>query len=71
MKKYSLIFVLSFILYIPPFLISLRMMSGVWEDICLFAFIVSALHQLLYIFYLRRRENVGLGKTIALFFSMI
>ena len=68
MKKYSLIYMLSFVFYSLA-LVSLPYITvQTWADILFFLFIGSCIYQLIYIIYLRKKENVTLGRSIARYF---
>lgn len=67
-KKYSLIFLLSFITYFF-ILIARPYVSARWSaDIVLLIFIIAIIYQIIYIFYLRKYSNVSLKYAIVLYF---
>ena len=61
MNKYDFIFKVSFIA--AP-----SMTERTWADIILFLFIFSCIYQIIYILYLRKKENVTFSKSIANYF---
>lgn len=67
-KKYSLIFLLSFITYFF-ILIARPYISARWSaDLVLLIFIIAIIYQIIYIFYLRKYSNVSLKYAISLYF---
>lgn len=39
-----------------------------WADICFFMFLGACIYQVVYIIYLRRKENISLGRSVAKYF---
>lgn len=68
--KYSKIFNISFISYILIIFAGPYVTAQTWADICMFLFCSSLLYQLVFIFYLRKKENIKLGKCIAKYFLL-
>lgn len=68
MNKYDFIFKVSFINYLLALIAAPYMTARTWADIILFLFIFSCIYQIIYIFYLRKKENVTFSKSIANYF---
>lgn len=68
MKKYSLIYLLSFISYIPAFFSLPFMTARTWADLLGLLFIICCCYQLLYILFLRKKEDVSLPRSISRLF---
>ena len=68
MKKFSLIFLLSFISYPLGFIAAPYITAQTWADIISFLFIGANVYQFLYIVYLRKKDNVSFGRSIANYF---
>ena len=68
MKKYSLIYMISFVMY--PFLyVALPYATAkAWADITVLIFIAAAVYQLLYMIFLRKKDDVSLKRSIARYF---
>lgn len=70
MKRYFNIFKLSFITYILVILASKFITAQVWADICLFLFVFALVYQVIFLLFLRRKENIKLSKAIYTFFLL-
>jgi len=68
MKKYSVIFTLSFISYLIVLFAAPYISAQTWADLCLLIFLLSVIYQLCFLIFLRRKEGVGIGRGIARFF---
>lgn len=71
MKMYSLfyiLFLLSFIMYSVILFVAPYVTARLWADIIMYIFIVAVCYQLVYLFYLRRKDNLKFGRTLALYF---
>lgn len=68
MKKYSIIFVLSFLTYGIAFSVCQYVTARLWADGLALLFGVAVLYELLYIIALRKKEAMSLGKAIAFYF---
>ena len=66
--KYNLLFKLSFIMYILIIFARPYVSAKVWADAILVLFVVAVGYQLLYLFYLRKKEHLKFGRTIAQYF---
>lgn len=68
MKKLSLVFLISFVTY--PFAAKARpyATARTWADILVMIFFAAVLYQLLYIIFLRKKNNVSLGRSIGRWF---
>lgn len=65
---YSIIYLLSFIMY-PLILMAMpKVTAQTWADIVMFIFIIAVFYELVYIFHLRKKDNVSLKRAIALYF---
>lgn len=68
-KKFSLLYMLSFIIYpitINELLYYMSARTG--SDVIGILFILAFIYELTYIIYIRKRENIGLGRSISRFF---
>lgn len=68
MKKYNLFFKLSFINYLLILIAIPYITARIWADIILILFICSCLYQIIYIAWLRKKENVKFLTSIAGYF---
>ena len=70
MKKYSVIYAVSFIFYFLLYLTRphISVINGWYEVIVEYLFTASVLYELIYLFYLRKREDVSFGKALARLF---
>lgn len=68
MKKFGLIYLCSFITYIAVILASPYITAKLWADLCMVAFVLSLIYQVCYIFFLRKKENTSIKRSIARFF---
>jgi len=68
MKKYDFIFKIAFINYLLVLIARPYITGRTWADIILFMFIFSCVYQIIYIFYLRKKENLTFLKSIANYF---
>ncbi len=67
MKKYNLIFKLSFIIYII-FMIAMPYITGqIWADLIMLLFIASLIYQFTYLIALRKKDNKKFGEILILF----
>jgi hypothetical protein len=65
MKEFDLILKLSFVSY-PAFALAIPYVTArAWADCLVFVFGACVLYQLIYIIFLRRKENVSLSRSIA------
>ena len=71
MKKFSLIYVLSFLSYFFVYSAVPYITARIWADIAFYIFIIAVLYQLTYIFYLRKKENVSFSRAVARLFLYI
>ena len=71
MKKYSVVFPISFLTYIFSYLAMPYMTAKIWADIIGLLFILACCFQLLYIIHLRKKENVTLGRSIGRYFLFL
>lgn len=71
MKKYSVVYLVSFMFYIPSFFAMPFMTARTWADIIALMFMLACCYQLLYIIYFRRKENITLGRSIARYFLFL
>jgi len=67
MKKYNLIFRLSFITYIMFMIAMPYITAQFWADLFMLLFIVSLIYQFVYLFVLRKKENQKFGEVLILF----
>ena len=65
MKKYSLIFKLSFLSYIACIFVTPYITARTYADVIFFIFLFCCGYELLYLFYLRKKDNVSFGKALA------
>lgn len=68
MKKLSIIYCVSFLIYIPRFFVNPYVTARLYADIINLIFILILLFQLLYIIFLRKKDAVSLPRAIARFF---
>ena len=68
MKKYSIVFALSFLTYGIALSVAQYVTARLWADCLALVFGVAVLYELLYIVMLRKKEAVSLGKAIAFYF---
>lgn len=62
-KKFSIIYFLSFLVY--PMILWFNWIYYLGDYTCVALVILLAIFELTYIIFLRRKENVGLGRSIA------
>lgn len=65
MKKYSLIYLLSFLSYIFIWISLLNVSDGLWT---VWLFVISIIYQLLYIFILRKKDGVSFRRSISRYY---
>lgn len=65
MKKYGLILQLSFMSYLFVALASPYVTAQTWADLIFMLFLGCCGYQLLYLFYLRKKENVSFLRSVA------
>ena len=70
MKKYNLIFRLSFITYIMALIVNRYVTAKLWADICILLFIVALIYQLAYIFVLRKKDDKKFSEVLGVFFLL-
>ena len=70
MKKYSLIFKLSFITYIMAMFARPYVTAQIWADFAIILFIAALIYQLVYLFVLRKKDDKKIGETLGLFFIL-
>ena len=63
MKKYTNIFVITFITYILMIFARPYVTAQVCADLCLFLFILAIIYQIVYIIYFRKKDNVNFVKS--------
>lgn len=68
MKKFSMLYLISFFPYILALFALPYMTARLWADAIGLCFIFSCCYQLLYIIYLRKKEAVTLGRSIGRYF---
>ena len=68
MKKFSLIFLISFLIYILAIFAVPYMTARIWADVIALLFILACCYQLLYIIFLRKWDSVSLGRSISRYF---
>jgi len=71
MKKYSLLYIVSFISYFLVLQARPYITAQTWADMCMFLFIGCCIYQFIYIIYLRKKDNISLGRSIANFFLYV
>lgn len=65
---YSIIYLVSFIMY-PLILIAMPDVTAqTWADAVALVFVAAVCYELVYIFHLRKKDNVSLKRAIALYF---
>lgn len=67
-KKYNLLFKLSFSLYILIIFARPYVSAKVWADAIVILFVIAVGYQLLYLFHLRKKEHLKFGRAIAQYF---
>lgn len=67
MKKYTNIFKITFITYIMIIVARPYVSVQVWADICLLLFLFSLIYQMIYIIYLRKKENIKFCKSLFMY----
>lgn len=67
MKKYSIVFALSFLSYGISLSVAQYVTARLWADCLALVFGVAVLYELLYIVMLRKKEAVSLGNAIAFY----
>lgn len=65
MKKFSLVFNLSFIPYFLVLLVLDKISARTSADIIFFIFLLSVLYQLTFLFYFRKKENTSFLRALA------
>ena len=68
MKKYTNIFVITFITYILMIFARPYVTAQVCADLCLFLFILAIIYQIVYITYFRKKDNVNFVKSLFMYF---
>lgn len=71
MRKYSLLnsmFLMSFIMYSVILFASPYVTARTWADVIMLIFLVAVCYQLVYLFYLRKKDNLKFGRCLALYF---
>lgn len=68
MKKYNIIFLLSFVSYFMVLFASLHITAHTWSYIFFLVFLISVTYQLIYIIIFRKKDGVSLGRSISKFF---
>lgn len=68
MEKYNLFFKLSFINYFLVLIARPYITARTWADIILVLFIGSCIYQIIYILWLRKKENITFLKSILSWF---
>ena len=68
MNKYTKMFKISFIFYILVLLVSDYITARLWADFILYLFILSVIYQLVYIFYLCKKENKKVLNSLGMYF---
>ena len=63
-----IIFFISFLSYILISFARPYVTAKTWADICLIVFILSIIYQLVYIIYLRKKDNISFKMSIAKYF---
>ena len=67
-SPYYLFFLLSFVMYTLMLVVSPYVTARLWADIIMYIFIVAVCYQLAYLFWLRKKDNLKLGRVLALYF---
>lgn len=68
MKKYSVIFALSFISYFIVLFEVPYVLAQTWADMHFPFFLISIIYQFCYIVFLRKIDKVSFGRSVSLFF---
>ena len=68
MKKYTIIFALSFLTYGIALSVNHYVTARVWADCLALLFGCAVLYELIYVIWLRKKEKVSMGKAIAFYF---
>lgn len=68
MKKYNLIFRLSFITYIIVLIALPYITVRLWADMCMLLFILALIYQLVYLFVFRKKDNKNFSEVLGVFF---
>ena len=68
MKKYGNIFKITFITYVLLMIACPYITAQPWADVCLILFILALIYQLLYVIYLRKKENLKFTKVLCRYF---
>ncbi len=71
MNKYTNIFKMSFIFYVLVILASGYVTAQVWADIIFILFICSVIYQLIYLIYLRKKDNKKFFASLGLYFLFV
>lgn len=68
LKKYGIIYMLSFVFYF--FVLEARpyISAQTWADILLLLFIFAIIYEITYLIFLRKKECVGFGRALARWF---
>ena len=69
MKKYGNIFKITFITYVLLMIACPYITAQPWADVCLILFISALIYQLLYVIYLRKKENLKFTKVLCRYFA--
>lgn len=66
--KYNVLFKLSFIMYTFIIFAGPYVTAKSWADMIALLFVITVGYQMLYLFYLRKKEHFKFGRTIAQYF---
>lgn len=67
MKKYNLLFKLSFITYVMFMIAMPYITAQIWADLIMVLFISSVIYQFVYLFGLRKKDNKKFSEILVLF----
>lgn len=70
MKKFNLIFRLSFITYIMAMIARTYVTAQIWADLTIILFIAALIYQLVYLFVLRKKDDKKFSEILGLFFVL-
>lgn len=68
LKKYGIIYMLSFVFYFFVLEASPYISAQTWADILLLLFIVAIIYEITYLIFLRKKERVSFGRALARWF---
>lgn len=68
MRKYSIVFTLSFISYFIVLFAAPYITAQTWADLCFLIFLLSVIYQLCFLIILRKEDGMGIARGIARFF---